>query len=301
MLVFKRGASVAIVSILILSSMILSTGISCETAVFKPNSYYKWLVELWAYPKGLIQQGGAGIYKKIIWRGILYLEITSIEQSGESYLLSYKYLMNYTYVKSSKYTKEDAKARIQEGVGESLLNGSLSISSDNYDYRLGTLNWGFNISFLVTPLIFFNPSKKGFIEWFKENYMKLRLGVIERVSGIVYESWDLILGTYREVYYIEIFVPAANLRPREPISVNASILEFDTTIDRELGFIGYLRIYWEYSEDVSFEIIAKIIDTNVIPHNIFYYTIATIIVVIIVAVFAYKYYRRKKRLRLIRV
>lgn len=286
-----------IIILLLLPAVLLSFGSACGPLIFRSNSYFVWEITLWRLPKG----GGAGVVtpRYMLWEGYLRLDVT-IEPLGEEFQLKYHYTMNYTRVINQTYTAADEVPRVHQGMIENL-SASIGTSGVEYIYRLGELKWGFKATFRITPLVFFNVLRKDLVNWLIYNFSMIKLGEISKPCSIVYDSWDIILGTYRRVYYMEMFLPASYLNTTEPISVGASMAEFDFTIDKEYGFIGYLRIYWEYSSYESFEIIAKITDTNLFHHNMFYYTIIMILVILVVAAFTYKRYREKRRLRLIRI
>ncbi|MCR8463025.1 MAG: hypothetical protein QXH55_02625 [Candidatus Korarchaeota archaeon] len=291
----KRVCMVTIIFLLLLA--LSPTGSMCESVLFKPDSYFEWSIALWRYLKGV--QVGIRALKELLWEGSLRLEIITVKPLDGKFMLEYKYVMNYTHVVKSKYTAQDTSDRIQQGIGESSY-ATVEFSSTDYRYLLGNLKWGFNASFPVTPLLFLNSPRSGFTVWLKD-FMTIQFGLVKKECGIIYSSWDIVLGTYRDVYYVEMFLPAKYLNTTENIVVEASMVEIDFTIDKEYGFVGYLRIYWEYSATESFEILARITDTKIIPHNIFYYTVASVIAAMIAIAYTYKFYRGKRRLRLVRV
>lgn len=292
-----KRLGILVIVLLLLPIIFISAESICKSLLFKPNSYFEWKITLWKIPKA--KETTAAVSRYVLWEGHLRLNI-SVEPLGGGFKLRYDCNMNYTRVISQTYTALDDSPRVYQGMIESA-SASVVISGAEYIYRLSELKWGFRASFSIIPVTFFNVLKEDFVNWLINNFSVIKIGEIQKSCAIVYDSWDIVLGTYRRVYYAEMFLPARYLNTTEPISVDASMAEFDFTIDKEYGFIGYLRIYWEYSTNESFEIIAKIINTNLFHHNVFYYTVITVLVVLIATAFVYKRYREKRRLRLIRV
>lgn len=294
----RKAIVVLVISILLMSVAV--NGAYSASLIFKGNTYFKWHIELKAFERALggKQQAGFETY----WTGELSLEVKSVEKISDSeYKITYDFFMKYIDVIRQRYTSKDTWDRIAEGVGENATNEQMVVNSDGYDYRLGNLTWGFNFYFLVTPLVFFNPHHGDFKSWLEENYLTQQIGAFKRVSGLIYESWDITLGTKRDVYYVEIFLIAARYDLGEPVDQSGSVVEFDFTFDKEYGFISNMRVFWEYSQDVSFEIRVRLMDTNIIPRNIFYYTLLAVVLIVIALIAIYRYYRKKKHIKLVRI
>jgi len=172
-------------------------------------------------------------------------------------------------------------------------------------------SWGFNMSFLFSPFMIINAMsgdiKSKLQELFVDGYVlgSKRDRCEGYFGGLFFDTWNIELGTYRDVYYMELYYQAAILNRGEPLDPktglsNSSVLEINVRIDKSLGIIWGLRFFWYFRQNYH-EIKIEIVDTNAIPKGMFYLTLVAIIVAIIVVIIMIRYWRVRRRRRLIRV
>ena len=186
-----------------------------------------------------------------------------------------------------------------------------SISASNPIVYLVNESWGFNMSFLFSPFMIINVMsgniKSKLQELFIDGYVlgNRRDRYRGYFGGLFFDTWNIELGTYRNVYYMELYYQAAILNRGEPLDPktglsNSSVLEINVRIDKSLGIIWGLRFFWYFRQNYH-EIKIEIVDTNAIPKGMFYLTLVAIIVAIIVVIIIIRYWRVRRRRRLIRV
>jgi len=157
---------------------------------------------------------------------------------------------------------------------------------------LGSLNWteiiDFNPPIDVTTL--FDVSDLGAVEryWTQTVYQEK---ILER-PPIYKTSWDIILGSYRRIIYMEIYTAKWLV-----IGENRYLTELDISIDEDLGIVTKMRLFYAKT-GVSYELKMELSDTNMFQKNTLLLNVtAVVIIIIIIGIVAYKYkekiFRRK--------
>ena len=110
---------------------------------------------------------------------------------------------------------------------------------------------------------------------------------LTEVPGILKDTWDIVLGTWRSVIYVELYTAKKEY-------VEAAILEFLVTIDKELGIVLNIWSSW-YFYGTRFILRLKLADTNAFAKNLLYFTVIGIIIGIIALVIIVRKVVLKKR------
>ena len=199
---------------------------------------------------------------------------------------------------------QEYRERIQDFDGDV----EVSIDAQRPLYYIRNESWGFQIAFPFTPFMLVNTEYDNIKEKLKELFVDG--GILGRnrdryrgyFGGILFDTWNIELGTYRGVYYVDLYYQAAIFNKGEPSGLlpASSVLEMNIRIDKELGIILGIRYFWFFG-DYYHELIIDIVDTNVFLKWSFYMILALIIVGIIVVFLIIRRWQMKKRLKLIRV
>ena len=241
-------------------------------------------------------RGDYKIGRVTIWTFSLQINFESISRDG-TISISGKYSFVPTVVSSvsSPEAFDDIK------VENSQFNAG--VAADDLYVRLFNLPWGdinatyakdivdvpFADNITIDPAVIFNVDGWGtLVNFFEDEVWKDELG---RVIGmtIVKESWDIILGTKRDILYVEFYVTNWYYIQNLP-----AIVECTFGIDKKLGVITSERISWsEGGIDHVIEI--NIQNTNAFPRNQLWLTIGIIFIGIVVAVIGYTLYKRRKK------
>ena len=254
--------------------------------------------------------------KYFMWKG--ELKLLSTGQYITYWKVTHK-LVIIKYTESDNKIEVDARCETNfsqvafygDRVKDHIVDVIRTVNSTTPIIYLYNETWGFYMSFLFSPFMIINP-RSGHIEdelksLFIEGYIlgSKRNKYVGYFGGLFFKTWNVQLGTYRDVYYMETYYQAAILNRGEPndpktgIS-NSSVMEINVRIDRELGIVLGLRFFWYYRQNYH-EIKIEITDTNAFPKGQFYLTLFGIIAIVMVAILAVRYWQVRRRRRLIRV
>ena len=237
--------------------------------------------------KGIAAQHSIITSGYIVWDGYVEATGAKIYSVRESMWLSHKTSPNGTLILSAHIVREVLDIRksppvpiIKENFTvDKTLNDirNYTLVFYNPDYKLPGL-----VSLLISPYSLFDVSNLEKLGKYLER------GLTE-VPGIIYDSWDIVFGTLRYVFYVELYTANKNY-------TSESILECIATIDKALGIVLNLRFSW-YVRGSPFVLSLSISDTNLIPKHRLTITIVGIIAAIIAITYVVKRVRRKKRRR----
>jgi len=272
---------------------ILSEGSSYPA--IEEGAFYKWIAFLRVYDPSV------GKYEKY-WEAMHYLRILNLEEINDVTLkIRVAYSTIYEKVFNSKYTTEDTTDRtVNHRCGSMVF--TLQTMVNKYEYVFAEENWGFGLRFPFHPFMFFNVKEHGFKQYFESNYIigPVAGEIMER--GVLFETWDIIMGTKRDVYYAEIYLRTLDMNVSEHgTSVSeSSITETNVEIDKQLGIILKIRYFIDFA-DKMFELIIELADTNMFIKHKFTITMISFIIGLIIIWAVIRYYRGIKRRRLIRI
>ena len=165
-------------------------------------------------------------------------------------------------------------------------------SSDELFYKLAQVNW--------THMIHFNPpidvltvfavhDMKRLINYWE--YDVVEEHYLER-QPILKVSWDIVLGAYRRIIYMEIYTAKWLV-----VEGSNYLTELDVSIDVSLGIVTKMRLFYALA-GVSYELRLQLSDTNMFAKNTFIFALLGAIgaIIIISAVF-YKIRSKSRRRR----
>lgn len=166
------------------------------------------------------------------------------------------------------------------------------ISEDDLYKTIATLNWTKIIDFNppIDVTTFFDTSDiKGIDTYWTETVYQEK--ILER-PPIYKKSWDIILGNYRRIIYMEIYTAKWLV-----IGENNYLTELDLSIDEELGIVSKMRLFYPKA-GVSYELKMELANTNMMPKNtLIMYIGAVIIAILAVSIIMHRYkekiFRRK--------
>lgn len=289
----------AIISILLLNiSAFLAVGVNSDSNFIAKGDYYLWKASLKAYD---ISKGRYEYY----WTAAHYVKILDVKSiSGDNQEIRLAYYTLYEDVNKTKYSTLDTEDRIHD-----TKNGNAKVvvntTKDKYLVKFANETWGFKINFPIVPFMIFNVKSEGFLEYFKRNFMIWNISEEEFMErGILFDTWDIIIGSKRDVYYVELFYRATDLNFGEYVGAGAlpesSIVEANIEIDKKVGIVLKIRYFLKFA-DKMFELLVELTNTNKFAKNVFIYTLIIAIGGIIAFVFVFRFYRKKARRRLIRI
>lgn len=201
------------------------------------------------------------------------IEITDVSRGAT---ITYKATI-YFEIEDLRYGHEGEKfTKSMEVAGE--------IAQSEMYKTLGSLNWTEIIDFNppIDITTFFDVSDMGAVEryWTQTVYQER---ILER-PPIYKSSWDIILGSYRRIIYMEIYTAKWLI-----IGDNQYLTELDISIDESLGIVTKMRLYYAKT-GVSYELKMELSDTNMFAKNTFMLTIGSIIaIIIIISVVIYRF------------
>ncbi len=204
---------------------------------------------------------------------IVSIEITDVSKGSE---ITYKAKIHFE-IEDLRYGHEGEKY-IQDVNAEGKIPGG-----DLYK-TIGSLNWTKIIDFdpPIDITTFFDVSDLNAIEryWTQTVYQER---ILER-PPIYKTSWDIILGSYRRIIYMEIYTAKWLI-----IGENQYLTELDLSIDEDLGIVTKMRLYYPKS-GVSYELKVELSDTNMFQKNTLLFNLAAAIIIIaIISGVIYKY------------
>ena len=261
----------------------------------KKGMYVRWSVELKVLDRS---KGQTEHY----WSAENYMKILDMNQTGELMTIIYAYYTRFYDVVVGKYSSQEKTPRIMEGMH--INNGSAIATfsgGETYEYLFHKETWMFKIDFPFTPYAIFNTKKEDFLDWFNETYLIRTVAGKRRQCGILFETWDIVLGSRRYIYYAEIYYLVSEINLGEPEIPETSILEINVGIDKSVGIITRLRYFWQYSTNLMFELILSIQDTNIFRKATFTIGLFVAFISLIVLYAAYRIYRKRRRLKKIRI
>lgn len=292
-------AAYGIVIIIFLSLLSpVSPGLKASNSFISKGDSYTWKAVLKAYD---ISRGQYEYY----WTAYHYARILDVKSLSDDILeIRAAYYTIYKDVNKTKYTILDEEDRIHD-----VKNGNarvrVNITRDKYLIRFSNESWGFKINFPIVPFMVFNVKAGGFLEYFKKNFMIWNISEEESMErGILFDTWDVVIGAKRDVYYVELFYRATDLNFGEQVSAEvlpeSSIMEINVEIDKEIGVVLKIRYFWKFV-DKMFELLVELTGTNKFARNTFIYTLIAVFIGIAALGGAYRFYKKKARKRLIRI
>jgi len=199
---------------------------------------------------------------------------------------------------------QEYRERVQDFDGDV----EVSIDVQRPLYYIRNESWGFQIGFPFNPFMLVNIEYDNIKEKLKELFVEG--GILGEkqdryrgyFGGLLFDTWNIELGTYRDVYYVDLYYQTLIFNKGESSGVlpDSSVLEMNIRIDKELGIILGIRYFW-FFDDYYHELIIDIVDTNAFPKGSFYMLLALIIIGIIAVFLIIRRWRMKKRLKFIRV
>ncbi|MHA1617290.1 MAG: hypothetical protein ACTSX9_08310 [Candidatus Njordarchaeales archaeon] len=243
-----------VLGVIIVSIMISTTvvGVKAQTLGVRSGYYFHW-------------KGSLIITGTKVWDIDEEMEILSYEDSGE-YI---KVAANVSHV-IFDISKEVERVRNVTVVSKEVPKaGLVDLVLFNPEYPAYGLN-GLPLSVFTL----FNVKNLEEVRNFVEQ------GLTE-VPGIVYESWDIIMGTVRYVIYAELYTGKAEY-------VEGAIMEFIVTIDKSLGVVLNLRASWYYY-GTRYVLSISLKDTNAIPkHRLTLAVTGVIVAIVVIAILVRK-------------
>ena len=242
----------------------------------------------------------------LYWTATQYLKILEIESKDSIVDLRVAYSTQYDVINIAKYTDIDTENRtVSHRDGN--YKASFNLSENKYVFEFVKESWGFKIDFPISPFTIFNVKEEGFEEFFYNTYILWHLSENETMDrGLFFDTWDIILGSRRRVYYVELYYSVVDLNLGEEIGSEGlpktGILEMNAEIDQVMGIVIKLRYFWKFA-DKMFEIILELVDTNskYFIKNSFIYLLVALFFALIVLGAAIRMIKARRRKRLIRI
>jgi len=289
----KRVLHVSILLVtLLIPTMMVWAQQEEEWTGLRSGSYYKWKCTL----QVLDRAKGTYVF---YWTAIHYMKIIGTQKTSDKIDVKVAYATWYVDVNNSRYTREDAEDRIANRAYGSLKR-SYRVTKRFYMMSFLNETWGFKMMFPFSPFMVFNPKARGFKMFLERHYTRGYVKGMYMERGVMFETWDLIEGTKRDVYYMEIYYYTLDLNINETAIDESSIMEVNVEIDKELGIVLKLRYFWGFANNM-FELVMQIVDTNMFLKHQFTMMVISIIVALIIIGLVVRYYKERRRRRLIRI
>ena len=263
-----------------------------EWCGLKEGAYYVWRAKLQVFDPSI---GEFRFY----WSADHFLKIFKAEKSENILKTKVAFSTRYVEINSSRYTDYDTGDRTINHRNGGLM-ASYDLSINRYVILFVKENWGFLMDFPFSPYAIYNTKARGFKQFLESEYIVGPIAGMVMKRGILFETWDIVLGTRREVYYMEIYFRTLDLNINETAIDKNSITEANIEIDKELGVVLSLRYFWTFA-DKQFEITVDLSDTNMFGKHRFTMTVISVIAALVIIGLAIRHYRSIQRKKLIRI
>jgi len=296
MMTKKFGA--IIIALVLTVPWFASQPFCCEKSGYSAvveGAFYKWSAKLRVYDPSV------GTYEDY-WKAEHYLRILKLEEKGDNVIrLKVAYSTIYKTVFVSRYTTRDTVDRTVSSKHGSVWY-ELDLEKEKYQFSVADEHWGFGLKFPFTPFTIFNVEEHGFKQFFENTYIVGPVAgeIMER--GVLFETWDIIMGTKRDVYYAEIYFRTLdmNISESKEAVTQSSITETNIEVDKQVGIVLKVRYFIDFA-DKMFEVLVSLTDTNMLPKHRFTMLILSLFIAAICIWIIIRYYRGLRRKRLIRI
>ena len=283
---------ILLVLVLPLFCILSSRATNDDISGLSKGAIYTWDAEL------KVLDPSTGTYSHY-WSARHFMHIVESKKSGDTLTVRMAYSTYYMDVVKLRYAKSDKSDRIANHRYGSLKR-TYDLTTEKYVFILEKERWGFYIDFPFSPFMVFAVQERGFRMFLEGEYTKGYVSGMYMDRGILFDTWDIVLGTRRKVYYLEIYYSCMDLNLNETELGEMSVLEVNVEIDKELGIVLRLRYFWRLA-DKMFELMVELSDTNMFMKHRFTMTIVSLFIVLISIWVIVRYYKERRRRRIIRI